>query len=297
MFNWNDLKYFTALARHGSTLAVGRALKTDASTVQRRIAELERCIGQPLVRREPTGYQLTAFGRQMLAQAQQVEQAVARFEQQIAVAQRDATGVIRVTCPEPLVVRISQSPLLPRFHALHPGLRVEFVMGDQYFDLARGEADVALRSGDTDDGGLVGRKIGDSLWAVYGSATYVERHGRPDSVADLARHALVGLDESMAHHRAAQWLQQVAPDTVPVARNSSVLGLVHSVKAGVGLAPLPTALGDAEPGLVRVLGPIPELARIWRVLTTPELRRSPRVVAFFDFIVDEIETLRPIITG
>jgi DNA-binding transcriptional LysR family regulator len=69
------------------------------------------------------------------------------------------------------------------------------------------------------------------------------------------------------------------------------------VKAGVGIGPVPTALGDAEPELVRVLGPIPELARIWRVLVHPDMRRTPRVAAFFDFIVDEIDALRPIITG
>ena len=63
------------------------------------------------------------------------------------------------------------------------------------------------------------------------------------------------------------------------------------------MAPLPTALGDAEPDLVQVIGPVPELARAWRLLTTPALRRTPRVNAFFDFIVGEIETLRPIITG
>ena len=297
MLNWNDLKYFAALARHGSTLAAGRALQADASTVQRRIAELERHVGQALVKRETTGYQLTDFGRQMLAPAQAVEQAVQGFEQQLAVARREAGGVIRVTCPEPLVTRIGQSPLLARFHERHPGLRVEFVMSDQYLDLAKGQADVALRSGDTDEGELVGRKIGDSLWAVYGSRGYLERHGRPQGLGDLARHALVGLEDGMAQHRAAQWLRSVAPDTVPVARNSSVLGLVHSVKSGIGLAPLPTALGDAEPELERVLGPIPELTRIWRVLTTPELRHSPRVAAFFDFIVEEIGTLKPIIMG
>ncbi len=81
------------------------------------------------------------------------------------------------------------------------------------------------------------------------------------------------------------------------ARNDSVLGLIYSVKAGIGLGALPTALGDAEPDLVRVLGPIPELTRIWRVLTTPELRHTPRVSALFDFLVDEVDTLRPIITG
>jgi DNA-binding transcriptional LysR family regulator len=72
---------------------------------------------------------------------------------------------------------------------------------------------------------------------------------------------------------------------------------VSSVKAGMGLAPMPTALGDAEPDLVRVLGPIPELARIWRILTTKQLRRTPRVSAFFDFMVAEVDTLRAILTG
>jgi DNA-binding transcriptional LysR family regulator len=233
----------------------------------------------------------------MLAPAQRVEQAVLAFEQQLESSEREAVGVIRVTCPEPLVYRITQSSLLDRFHERHPGLRVEFVMSDKYLDLAKGEADVALRSGDTEDGELVGRKIGDSLWAVYASRKYIERHGQPERVEDLERHALVGLDEPMSGHRAAQWLRRVAPNAKLVARNNSVLGLVYSAKSGVGLAPLPTALGDAEPDLVRVLGPITELTRIWRVLTTPELRRTPRVSALFDFMVEEIEALRPIITG
>ena len=170
-------------------------------------------------------------------------------------------------------------------------------MSDKYLDLMKGEADVALRSGDTDDAELVGRKVADSLWAVYASRKYIEQHGAPERVEDLNRHLLVGFDETMANHRAAKWLQQVAPNAQIVARNNSVLGLVYAVKSGVGLAPLPTALGDAEEDLVRVLGPIPELARIWRLLTHPDLRRTPRVSAFFDFMTEEIEALRPILTG
>jgi DNA-binding transcriptional LysR family regulator len=170
-------------------------------------------------------------------------------------------------------------------------------MSDRTVDLMQGEADVALRSGDTDDGELVGRKIGDSYWAVYASHAYIERHGRPTRVEDLAQHALVGFDDTMAKHRTAAWLRKVAPNAVLAARSSSVLGLVYSAKAGIGVAPLPIALGDAEPDLVQVIEPVAELSRIWRMLTTPELRRTPRVAAFFDFIVDEIDTLRPIITG
>lgn len=295
--DWNDLRYFVALARHGSTVAAARALKTNQSTVQRRLVALERRIGKPLVTRGPAGYRLTELGREMVAHAERVEQAVHAFEERLQAATRDASGVLRVACPEPIVYRITQSALLERFKARHPELRVEFVMSDKYVDLAKGEADVALRSGDTDDAELVGRRIADSLWAVYASEAYIAQHGRPQRVEDLERHALVGLDESMAKHRAATWLARVAPSAKIVARNNSVLGLVYAVKSGIGLAPLPTAIGDNEPGLVRVLGPIPELARIWRLLAHPSVRHAPRVSAFFDFIDEEIEALKPIFTG
>lgn len=296
-FDWDDLKHLLAVARHGSTLAAGRALGVDQSTVQRRLTQLERRFGLPLVQRQPSGYQLTEFGQALLPHAERVEEAVTQFRQQLATAVAEVAGVIRVTCPEPIVFRITQSTLLQRFQERYPALQVHFVMSDKYVDLASGEADVALRSGDTDDGDLVGRKIGDSVWAVYASTGYIERHGSPHRVEDLPAHALVGLDETMARHRIAGWLRQVAPDAVLVARSNSVLGLVYSAKAGVGVAPLPIALGDAEPDLVRVIEPVPELTRIWRLLTTAELRHTPRVAAFFDFIVSEIDTLQPIITG
>lgn len=81
------------------------------------------------------------------------------------------------------------------------------------------------------------------------------------------------------------------------ARNDRTLGLVPSVKAGMDIGPVPTAPGDAEPDLVRVLGPIPEPRRIGRLLGTPALRRTPRVAAFFHFIVERIEGLQPMHTG
>lgn len=297
MFDWNDLKYLLAVSRHGSTLAAARALEVNQSTVQRRLAELERRIGRPLVERHTTGYRLTEFGRTLLPQAERVEAQVQSLQQQVEHARRAAAGVLRVTCPEPLMLRLTGSPLLGRFAERFPQLKIEFVMSDKYLDMKKGEVDVALRSGDTDDGELVGRVIGDSLWALYASKRYVEQHGQPRSVQDLAGYALIGLDDSMAHHRAAVWLREVALGATVAVRNNSVLGMLHAAKSGLGIAPLPTAIADAEPQLQRLLGPIAELTRSWRILTRPELRRTPRVAAFFDFVVDEIETLRPIITG
>ncbi|MBS0414530.1 MAG: LysR family transcriptional regulator [Proteobacteria bacterium] len=297
MYDWNDLKVLLAVARHGSTTAAGKALGVNQSTVQRRLLALERCFKRPLVQRHTTGYRLTALGEQLLPLAERVEQAAQALAHELGRQARELSGVVRVTCPEPIVHKLAASSLLERFHARYPNLKIEFVMSDRYLDLNQGEVDVALRSGDTEDAALVGRKIGDSLWAVYASAAYLARRGRPERMEDLGHHDWVGLDASLDQHRAALWLKQVAPAGRIVARNNSVLGLAYSAKAGLGLAPLPTPLGDGEPELVRVLGPIPELTRIWRVLTTPELRHTPRVAAFFDFMVEEMAALRPIITG
>jgi DNA-binding transcriptional LysR family regulator len=296
MFDWNDLKYFLAVARHHSTIAAGKSLGISQSTVQRRVSELERRIGRKLTTRDPAGYRLTEFGEALLPYAERVEAAVLDLELRVKDTGRELSGVIRVTCPEPIVYRMTSSLLIDRFHGRHPALRIEFVTSDRYLDLSKGEADVAFRSGDTEDE-LVGRKIADSIWAVYASRAYVERHGRPARVEDLGSHAWVGLDESLSQHRAARWLREVVPQARMAARNNSVLGMVSAVKSGIGIGALPTALGDAESDLVRVLGPIAELARSWRLLVHPDLRRVPRIAAFFDFIAEEREALKSILTG
>ena len=84
------------------------------------------------------------------------------LQQQVQRAQRDAADGLRVACPEPLLLRITRSPLLERFARRHPQLKLEFVMSDKCLDLGKGDVDIALRSGDTDDGEFVGRTIGES---------------------------------------------------------------------------------------------------------------------------------------
>ena len=101
----------------------------------------------------------------------------------------------------------------------------------------------------------------------------------------------------MSEHRVSQWLKSVAPEAGIIARNNSVLGLMYAVRSGIGIGALPTAIADTEPDLVRLFGPIPELTRSWRLLTHPDLRRTPRIAAFFDFIVEEREALKSILTG
>lgn len=294
MFDWNDLKFFLAVARHGSTIAAGKALRTSQSTVQRRLRELEAKIGRELATRQSSGYRLTPFGEKLLPLAERVEAAIEDFEQCITGEVREEAGVIRMTCPEPIIPRLL--PIIEQFHTRHPRLRVEFVTSDRYLDLTSGEADVALRSGDTEDE-LIGRKIADSIWAVYASHTYIEQQGRPESLDDLNRHRIVSLDETMSRHRLVAWLNSVAPNATIVARNNSILGLLQAVRSGLGVSALPIPMAEQYDELVRLFGPVTELSRSWRLLTPPDLRRTKRVSLFFDYIIENREALKPILTG
>ncbi len=297
MFDWDDLRHLIAVSRHGSTLAAARALGVNQSTVHRRLAVLEAATGLTLVKRHPSGYRLSEIGDTLLGDILAVESAVAALERRLRSLKLDLTGTIRLTCPEPTVPRIVATGLLDRFYERYPGLSVEFVTSDRYLDLARGEADVAFRSGEPVDESLVGRKICDSVWAIYASRSYIQHHGRPASMADLAAHAMIGFDGIMQNHRAAKWLAQAMPGARIVNRNNSMLGTLSAVKAGIGVAPLPTTLGDAEEELVQVLPPVEELTRSWYLLCHPDQRRTPRIAAFVDHMLGDIPALRAALIG
>jgi len=297
MFDWNDLRYLLAVSRQGSTLAAARALGVNQSTVHRRLVALERQAGLRLVHRHPTGYKLTEMGEQLLPAFAHVEESAERLRRAILALQHELTGTVRLTCPEPVLARIVASGFVDRFQDRYPGLRIEFVISDRFVDLAAGGADVAFRSGEASDERLIGRKIADSTWAIYASHAYVGRHGRPRSIDDLLQHDLIGFDGAMESHRATQWLAGALPGARVVARNSSVLGVLSAVKSGLGIAPLPTPIGDAEVDLVQVLPPVRELARAWYLLCHPDQRTTPRISAFFDFVVEELAVLRKVLGG
>jgi DNA-binding transcriptional LysR family regulator len=297
MFDWSDLRYLIAVSRSGSTLAAAKKLGVNQSTVHRRLVELERRVGLTLVKRQPTGYGLSELGAALIEEVLAVETAAASLERKIQALKLDLKGIIRLTCPEPTVARIVASGLLDRFHARYPDLMVEFVTSDRYLDLAGGEADVAFRSGEPVDDRLVGRKICDSIWAIYASKSYIQQYGQPATIGELAAHAMIGFEGIMKNHRVAAWLPVAVAEARIVSRVSSMLGAVSSVRAGVGIAPLPTTLGDCDDALVQVLPPVEELTRSWYLLTHPDLRRTPRIAAFVDCVLDDIPALRKALIG
>jgi DNA-binding transcriptional LysR family regulator len=295
MFDWNDLRYFLAIAREGSTHAAAAALGVNQSTVQRRLAALEEGIGRKLMERHPAGYRLTDFGQQLLPSAEAVEASIAALDRAVKATDTELTGTVRVTCPETDMYRLL-GPSIERFHAQYPGLRVEFVMTEKRLDLSRGEADVALRGGPPLDNSLIGRKIGDVHWYVYASRSYVTRYGKPARPEEIAQHAVIAFEGQIAENLPARWFRSYVAEANIAARSRSMLSTLSAVKTGIGLALLPQHIGEPEAELVRVLALPADLKQPMTLLVHPDLRNVPRVRVFFDFMVGEIDRLRPLLS-
>jgi DNA-binding transcriptional LysR family regulator len=295
MFDWNDLKYFLAVARAGSTLSAAKSLKVNQSTVHRRLQELEKRLGCALAKRHPAGYRLTELGEQLLARATAVEDSIAEFERAVSATSKEAKGTVRLTCPEALGPRLIGAGLIQQFNDHYPEVRVEFVMSDRILDLGS-EADIAIRAERPTDKALFGRKIADSPWALYASRSYIERCGNVKTPDDLDGHSVVIFSGALYDHRAVQWLRSVAPRAHVAARSSSLPALLLSVKSGAGLAPLPVIVGENESTLVRVLDLQTQLATPFYLLMHQDMRSTPRVRVLFDFVIEHLAEIRPLLT-
>src|SRR5215831_2839543 len=223
---------------HATAALSPRRKPVNQSTVHRRLDELERRLGRQLVVRQPTGYKLTELGQDLLTYAERVEETVHSFERRLAASDTSLAGSVKLTCPVAIGVRLLHSPFIKKFGERYPNLRVEFVINDKLLDLAKGEADIAIRATAPFDDALFGRKIAETPWAIYASTSYIERAGTITDVADIARHS-VALYDLEQEHVTKTWMQSVAPQARVAARCDSLTSLRSAAKSGVGLAALP----------------------------------------------------------
>ena len=288
MFDWNDLRYFIAVAETGSTLAAGRALRVSQTTVARRVAALEQALGVTLFERRQAGYAATPAGDALLDRARQVALAAGELADAAGAMERDVSGTVRLTALEIYAVTILP-PILRDLHEAHPDIHIELDTTEEPRDLASGAADVALRGADSPrGGGLVGRKIGPDPWTLYCSRAYAEEHGVPRNRAELARHPLIGGGGEKVWHRYRAWLRHHGLEGSVAIHHDSVMGMLAAVRSGFGLAVLPSFIADRDPDLVRCLPPKEgDAAALW-LLTHERVRHTPRVRAVVDFLADRL---------
>jgi len=289
MYDWNDLKAFLAVARGGSTLAGAKTLGVNQTTVARRIESLEGALQLKLFERGQTGSRLTEAGQALITHAELVEQAAIRFANEAEGLLRGVSGGLRLTTNE-LVANTMVIPALFEFRKLHPDVQVDLVVTDRTLDLEHGEADIAIRTTQAlAASDLVARKICDHDMALYCSREYAARHGVPASPEALKDHDLIDLHMEGAPMAATSWLSRQAGGKAPVTRSNSMASLVYAVKAGLGIGAAPCAIGDPDRDLVRCSDVIEEARASSWIVTRRDLKDTPRVRAFIDFMAPYLQ--------
>ncbi|MCC2674843.1 MAG: LysR family transcriptional regulator [Ramlibacter sp.] len=295
MQDLNDLLYFAEVVDRGGFAAAGRSLNLPKSKLSRRVAELEERLGVRLLHRTTRKLSLTPAGeiyhRHCIAMREQAEAA----DEAVARVQTEPRGTVRISCPVTLA-QTSIGPLLPRFLADHPQVRVDMLVTNRVVDLVQEAVDIAIRvRGALDDSGsLVVKNLGNTQAVLVASPQLLQRFGAPASVEDL--HHLPTVAMSAADGRASWHLLGPKGATFelqhgPVYTADDLLTLKLAVLQGAGMCALPDYLCSEElrrGELVPVLagwGPI-----AMKVLAVFPSRRGmvPAVRRLLDFLGDHM---------
>jgi DNA-binding transcriptional LysR family regulator len=275
--------------------AAAAILGINHSTVFRRLAQIEEALGAKLFERHRSGYTLTTVGEEMVALAQRVDDDITAFTRKLAGRELSPAGELRVTTNDSLLIHLL-TPLFVRFRRKCEDVRLDVVLANQELNLSKRDADVAIRATDSPPENLVGRRVANIAWALYGRA-----EDFPDLAAvdpeSLYDRDWVSLGDNLAALKAVKFVQEHVPPERIGYKVNTVLGLAEAVEQGLGIGHLPCFIGDARLGLVRLGEPNPDFSADLWLLTHPDLRHSPRVRVFLDFLAEEVGKQRKFIDG
>ena len=297
-FDWNDLRFFLAVARFGTISLAGRRTGTDHATVGRRISALERSLGVQLFERNPRGYNLTRYGERLLATAQAIEREAARLEEELAGESQSqgVTGTIRISTLEGFG-NFFLASRIGAFAAAHPRLSVELITIQQIVALSRREADVAVTLAPPNAGRFIHERLTEYRLFIYGSHDYLAGHPRIRTRQDLRLHPFAGYVDDLIFTRGLDYLSDVAPGLNARLQNSSVQAQLEAAVAGFGLCVLPAFIADTRSELVRVLAPEISLLRSYWMVVHADVAETAHVRLACRFIRQEVAAASSLFMG
>lgn len=289
--DWDKLRSFHAAAETGSLTAAGERLRISQSAVSRQIAALEDSVGVPLFQRHARGLVLTDAGLKLHEATKEMAQAAYNAQAIIRDAKDRPQGDLVVAAP----IAFGSTWLmdrLPIFAEKYPDIHLRLYLNDGEYDLLKLEAECAIRLWAANKADLIQRRLMPVKTSLYAAQSYLERHGVPQTPADLDQHRIIVYGEENQRMQSANWAQRVGRDDMrPRGARltvNNVVAMVRAAEAGMGVADLPDYMIRTNAGLVKVLpditGPSFELFFIY----PSDLRRSARISAFRDFLTEEI---------
>lgn len=293
--DWDDLRYLLALSRHGTLTAAAAVLGVTQPTVGRRLAALERQLRARLFRSTPQGAELTAVGEMLVRRAAHMEEEALEATRLASGRDEGVAGRLSITASEWLVARVL-GPGLAGLLRAHPGLRVDLVASARWANLARGEADIALRPAAFQQQAVFQREVARIGYGLYAGSDYLRARGRPDLARRAQGHALVTMDEDVPTAD-GPWLREVVGEAAVVARTNGREGLAAMAAAGLGLACLPRLVGDRTPGLERLEPSVPAPERRLWLGVHRDVRNLARIRAAVTHLTGLFRELQPVLRG
>lgn len=255
------MQVLLALFRGKKLEVAAKRLGVDASTLSRRVARLEDQFGARLFVRTREGLKPTATAERLLPHAEAMEANVAALQAALHSGEERASGLVRIATTESLARMLVVAGLLD-LQIQHPDLVIELLGDNRPVDLARGEADIAVRLAALKHASLKARCVGRTGVGLFASASYLA--ARPVGASFRGHDVLLPAGE-LSRLPEVEWLASQEGARV-VFRSNSMLALMDAAAAGKGLVPLPLGWGDSEKALVRakVLEHVPE-RKVWVV--------------------------------
>lgn len=242
--DWNDLRFFLAVAQAGSLSAAASTLGVSTSTVSRRIDTLERDLGIRLFLPHRDGYDLTDTGRELIPAAERAAAQMRLFERSASGAD-GRTAVVRVEAPE-LLAQGFLMPTLGPLLRMHPTLRIDLRGSVRTTHLGNEEADLILRLVRPEKGNYIIRRVGRVGFGLYAAPGHAAAAGIPAAPDDLRHHRVLGWSEDLDYLLMARWLAALCPGLEPQLRLTSLSAQLAAVRHGLGWAVLPHFAGRAE---------------------------------------------------
>ena len=290
MYNWDDLKVFLEVSKTLNLSKAARVLDIDQTTVHRRILRFERKTGKKLLKRVGQGYILTPWGEAIAGKSKGLDDEMKKMEMLLEDNLSEVFGTVNITTTN-VIANVVLPPLLVKFHKLYPQLKLEITVAEEFFDIYKREADLAIRSTDVVEPHEHAVKVGKGAWALYATKEYMKGRPNINSPEFFRENMFILGSEKIANIKSTKWLKTKIEEENTSLKANSMEIIYASVKAGLGIGLLPCVYKNMDTSLVELSKPDPKFSSpIW-LITQKELAQSEKIKICLDYFHKELKKI------
>ncbi|EQC46432.1 LysR substrate-binding domain protein [Bacteriovorax sp. BSW11_IV] len=287
--NWEDLKFFLALAKYGKLQQAAKALQSNHTTVYRRIKSFEEKSNKKFFNSTPGGYILTTIGEKFLQEILDLEERMDGINRYLDGIDDSLHGNITLTTTSSMAMSVIPK-ILANLKSAAPDLMIDLKVSAGFFNLTKREADIAIRPCLTPPEHLIGKNLGKVQFALFASEDYLKHSPASTKILDnLARHQLLCLDHNFSHLLSKQWFDKLIVEQKNIYYVDDLTVMARLCAEGLGLAVLPTYFTSVYPNLKQVLRPKEFIGSHLWLLTHKDISKTQKIKFCMDFLARELK--------